>query len=71
MFVWVVIISRAAPFLPSQPGVQFFDLPKTNDAFPAFYGPSSPSPTWEKFVIATSPSGNSAMIFNFPPTASM
>ena len=71
MFVWVVIISRAAPYSPLQPGVQFFDLPKPNDAFPAFYGPSSPSPMWEKFLFATSRSGNSAMVFSFPPTASM
>ena len=35
------------------------------------YWATSASPTCEKLVMATSPSGNSATIFNRPPTASM
>lgn len=47
-----------------RPGVQQIDYPSSRCRL-------STSPTSEKFVIVTSPSGNSATIFNLPPTASM
>ena len=34
-------------------------------------GISSASTIWEKLVMLTSPAGNSATIFSFPPAASM